>query len=188
MGHQYPRDPCKKWAYHQFFQIQLHDPMLERPFQADSKKNTNRVWKCTKKAIEVNKGPEVYIYVYDEWFPVLCSLPCGEVRVCAFFGYIFFLQIIYIGIVFENLYLSSIKYTHKHTENSIFHIKLLKHHGKVFLIWTWFLFQIQGKDSFMSNKCGTSCSRVLGNVHQWVNRFSLRNFHNHTELYMMWNS
>ena len=49
---------------------------------------------------------------------------------CIFVGCGFF-QITFIGVVFETLYSSSIKYTHKHkdTENSAFHIKLLKHHG-----------------------------------------------------------
>ena len=53
----------------------------------------------------------------------------GEVTV-HFWG-MFFIQIIYIGIVFETIFSSSVKYTHKQkdTENSTFHIKLLKHHG-----------------------------------------------------------
>ena len=40
----------------------------------------------------------------------------------------------YIAILFEILYLSSIKYTHKQkdNENSSCHIKLLKHMGKYF--------------------------------------------------------
>ena len=42
-----------------------------------------------------------------------------------------FLQIIYTDIVFETLYSFTIKYTYKQkgTENSVFRIKLLKHHG-----------------------------------------------------------
>ena len=54
---------------------------------------------------------------------------CGEVSV-HFLGMRFF-QIIYIGIVFEILYSSSIKYIHKEkdTENSAFRIKLLKQLG-----------------------------------------------------------
>ena len=75
----------------------------------------NRVWKYIKKAPEVNRDPEVYIYIYTHvckqvyggWFSFLHSLPFGELSVCVFFGGMFFYQIIYIDIVFKILYSSS---------------------------------------------------------------------------------
>ena len=70
---------------------------------------------------EVNKGPEVYIYVWQ----VILSF----VQPSFIFWECFFFQIIYTDIVFETFCSSSVKYSHKQkdTEKSVFHIKLLKY-------------------------------------------------------------
>ena len=125
-----PHDPAWKMGIYSIFSNIIEWPLNGKIISSTFRKNIrNRVWKCTRKATEVNKSPEVYntCMIGNSQFCIV--FPVAKC-LCIFWGSGFF-QIIYIGFVLEILYSSSIKCTHKQkdTENSTFHIKLLKHHG-----------------------------------------------------------
>ena len=70
-----------------------------------------------------------------------------------------------LGDAFFELYIlaSSTKYTHKLKDTKILHFKSNYQNINI-------------KGSFLSNKCGTSCWMVFGNLQQWVHRFPLKTF------------
>ena len=115
-----PQEPAPKMGTKSIFSNIVVRPLFGKIISNRFKKT----WET-----EVNKGPEVYIYVQDWPFSVLYSLLCGEVsqhllRMCFFSNYV------YLHCIWNPLFIP-IKCTPKEndTESSVFHIKLLKHHG-----------------------------------------------------------
>ena len=72
-----------------FFKYSCMIPCWKGHFKQIQKNNTNRVWKCTKKAIEVNKGPEVYICVWRVIPSFVQSSLWWSKSLCLFWVYYF---------------------------------------------------------------------------------------------------